>query len=285
MNYLKKLPTENSVSSLSLSQKCDLLGVPRSSLYYERKSNENGDLANEIYEIWSRFSFYGYRKIGAELRRRGIEANHKKIRRIMREAGICALVPGRHTATSTPGKERVAIPYLLTNRKIDAPHQVWQTDITYIATDGGFVYLLALIDVFSRYVVAWRLSNVMDAELATGTLEQALRSHKPEIVNFDQGSQFTSKAWFDMLADNGIAPSMTGKGRCIDNVYIERFWRSLKVEEIYLNPHDSVAELRRNIAAYVEFYNNERPHQAIEYATPYEKLRSTTIGGIKQMAA
>lgn len=282
MNLLRKIQSENADCPLSFARKCELLDVPRSSLYYERTHREDGDLANEIYEIWSRFPFYGYRKIDVELRRRGHTVNHKKIRRIMRETGICAFVPGPHTATSNPGKTRLSIPYLLAGEEIDAPHKAWQTDITYISTDGGFVYLLALIDVFSRYVVAWRLSNLMDVNLALGTLADALRHFTPEIVNFDQGSQFTSKAWLDMLDENGILPSMTGKGRCIDNVFIERFWRSLKVEEIYLNPHGSVRGLRSNIAAYIEFYNNERPHQAIDYLTPKQKMKNATLGGISQ---
>lgn len=252
--------------ALSKKQQLGLLGLAPSSYYYKPAARQEADLANMIYDIWQETPIYGYRKITHLLRQQGYLVNHKRVLRLMQEMNIWATVPGPHT--SKPGKQRLKLPYLLADKAITAPHQAWQTDITYIRLPQGFVYLLAFIDVFSRAIIAWRVSNTMDTHLALTTLDAALCKATPQIINMDQGTQFTSTAWLEELAQHGIQPSMTAKGRCLDNVYIERFWRSLKVEDLYLNPPESLPLLKQQIEDYMHFYNTKRPHQALDYRTP-----------------
>ena len=253
---------------LSLRKQCELLKVNRSTVYYKKKpvSVEDTDLLNEIRDIWLRLPFYGYRRITKELQANGFAVNRKRVQRLMKAAGIAALYPGPNT--SKRNKEHKIYPYLLKDLVINKPNQAWMVDITYLRMRGGFMYLVALIDVYSRYVVGWSLSNTLETPFCVEALNQGLRAAKPGIVNSDQGSQFTSDAWIDSLNDNKIGISMTGKGRCLDNVYIERFWRSFKQEEFYLNDYDSVTTLKKAINKYIEFYNHKRWHQSLDYKTP-----------------
>lgn len=223
---------------------------------------------NEIHEIWTETPFYGYRRITAELRQQGYEVNRKRVQRLMNLMNLQALYPKPKTSCSN--QQHMKYPYLLSGLKITRPDQVWATDITYIPMERGFVYLVALIDLYSRYIVSWKVSISLEAEFCLAMLESALNRSKPEILNSDQGCQFTSEAWTEMLKYHHVQISMDGKGRCMDNIYIERFWRSLKQEEIYLNPTDNVKQARQSIQDYMEFYNHRRLHQSLNYRTPAE---------------
>lgn len=254
---------------LSLRRCCELLGLNRSTLYYKEKPTDidDIDLLNTIREIWERHPFYGYRRITKELRvNGGIKVNRKRVQRLMVWGGIQAIYPGPNT--SRRNKLHAVHPYLLRELSITHVNQVWMVDITYLRMPNGFVYLVALIDVYSRYVVGWSLSNTLDTGFCIDALKTGLAEAQPEIINSDQGCQFTSDDWINFLRDWGIKISMTGKGRCLDNIYIERFWRSLKREEFYLNEYGSVKELRKAISAYIEFYNRRRWHQSLGYKTP-----------------
>jgi putative transposase len=223
---------------------------------------------NLIHEVWTSTPFYGYRRITAELKRQGYPVNHKRIQRLMNLMNLQALYPKPNT--SRAHHQHVKYPYLLHGMEITRPDQVWATDITYIPMERGFLYLVALIDLYSRYIVSWNLSISLEAEFCLAMLEDALDRSQPEILNSDQGCQFTSEAWTETLKKNGIQISMDGKGRCMDNIYIERFWRSLKQEDIYRNPPGTTPQARQNIRDYMEFYNYQRLHQSLEYRTPAE---------------
>jgi putative transposase len=253
---------------LSIRQCCDLLGLNRSTLYYKEKPADINDidLLNSIRDVWERYPFYGYRRITKELKARGFKVNRKRVQRLMAWGGIQAIYPGPNT--SRRNKLHAVHPYLLKDLSITHPDQVWMVDITYLRTPNGFMYLVALIDVYSRYVVGWSLSNTLDTEFCIDALKSGLVDAQPDIINSDQGCQFSSEDWIHFLREWNIKISMTGKGRCLDNVYIERFWRSFKREEFYLNEYGSVKELRNAISAYIEFYNQKRWHQALGYKTP-----------------
>lgn len=253
---------------LSVRRQCQLLQVNRSSLYYQRQQEtvDNVYLMNEIRDIWLKHSFLGYRKITVELRKKGLYVNRKRIQRLMRKMGIQSIPKAPYT--SSPNKAHDIYPYLLADCKVERPNQAWMVDITYLRLDKGFAYLVALIDVHSRYVVSWSLSNSLDTSFCIDAFNNALIIATPTIINSDQGSQFTSEDWINALEKNKIQISMTGKGRCIDNVYIERFWRSLKYELIYLNDYGTIPLLRRAIAEYVKYYNYERSHQSLNYDVP-----------------
>lgn len=255
---------------MSLRRQCELLNISRSSIYYETKSCENDDLRllNEVRDIWERYPFYGYRRITKELRFKGFLVNRKRVQRLMLLGGIRAIYPGPNT--SRRNKLHAIYPYLLRDLTINRPNQAWCVDITYLRMGQGFMYLVALIDVHSRYVVGWSLSNALDTEFCIDALKNGLLTAKPEIINSDQGCQFTSTEWIEFLRGVGIKISMTGKGRCLDNVYIERFWRSFKREEFYLNDYATVNALRQAVSAYIEFYNGKRWHQSLNYKTPAE---------------
>jgi putative transposase len=262
---------DKSRKNLSVAKQCKLLGINRSTLYYhavEKIDANDVELMNEIREIWSCIPFYGYRRITKELRAKGHKINRKKVQRLMKLAGICAIYP--KPRTSIKNKEHTTYPYLLKDLEINRVNQVWEVDITYLKLGNGFMYLVALIDVHSRYIVDWELSNTLDAEFCVAMLQRTLRFIKPEIINSDQGCQFTSEGWINMLKANGITISMDGKGRCLDNIYIERFWRSFKYEDFHLNDYQSVPELRKGVKTYMEFYNHRRWHQALDYKTPAE---------------
>ena len=257
-------------TSLSVRQQCELLQLNRANLYYVpdfAKAADDTWLMNEIHEVWHSLPFYGYRKITHELRSKfEMAINYKRIRRLMGVMGIEAVYPKslKHKKAITGEK----YPYLLKNIKIDRPNQVFATDITYIKLTNGFVYLLAIIDVFSRYIVSWQLSNTLSADFCIETLQSALSIAKPEIINTDKGSQFTSNEWISLLQMQNILISMTGNGRCIDNVFIERLWRTIKYEHVYLMGYTKLPELLQGLKMFIEFYNNARLHQSLKYKTP-----------------
>ena len=254
----------------SVRRQCELLRVSRSGLYYEPVPTSPDELAlmRRIDELHLKHPFYGSRKLSFELRKEGPEANRKRIQRLMRVMGIEAMVP-KPPKTSEPHPEHAVYPYLLRGLTIFKVNQVWATDITYIPMEAGFVYLVAIMDWYSRRVLSWRLSNTLDSSFCVDALEEALDNfEKPEIFNTDQGAQFTAAAFTKVLRDRSIAISMDGKGRCLDNVFVERLWRSLKYEEVYLHAYDSAAEASAGIGAYLRFYNLERPHAALGYQTP-----------------
>jgi putative transposase len=236
---------------------------------------ETKELCNSIYQIWSKHSFLGYRRITAIFnseRENDNKINKKKVLRLMRLMKLKAVYPNKNRRKNTnEQKEPIEykFPYLLKDIEIDKPNKVWATDITYIKTPAGFVYLTALIDNFSRFVVSWQLSISMTAESCLNVLNKGIDRHKrPEIVNSGQGSQFTCIEWIKKLKEENIQISMDGKGRWVDNVLIERFWRTVKQEEIYINPPDSIEELKQRINRFVKFYNYQRPHQSLNYKTP-----------------
>lgn len=255
----------------SLRRQCALLSLHRSGLAYQPVPTDQDDLVvmREMDKIHLQWPFYGSRRIAIELRRRGHKVNRKRVRRLMLVMGIEAMAPGPNT--SRPRKADKKYPYLLRNLLITRPNQVWATDITYIPLRHGFIYLVAIIDWFSRKVLSWRLSNTLDISFCIDALDDALaRFGRPEIFNSDQGCQFTAEEFVQRLLDAGVAISRDGKGRCLDNVFAERLWRSLKYEEVYLKSYDSIAEARREIGNYLAFFNDERPHQAHAYQTPDE---------------
>jgi putative transposase len=254
---------------LSLRRQCQILGVCRSGLYYEpvEPSTEELALMRRIDALHLKFPFYGSRKIHVALRSEGHAINRKRVQRLMRIMDLEAIAP--KPSTSRPGKEHPTYPYLLRNLEISRVNQVWGSDITYIPLARGFVYLVAIMDWYSRRVLSWRLSNTLQTSFCVEALEEALsRFGTPQIFNTDQGAQFTDKTFTRTLLDRGIKISMDGKGRCIDNVFVERLWRSLKYEEVYLYAYDSVHEARAGIRSYFDFYNFERPHAALGYQTP-----------------
>jgi len=254
---------------LSVRRQCELLRVSRSGLYYEPEPTSPDELAlmRRIDELHLKYPFYGSRKLSDVLRKEGREANRKRVQRLMRLMGLEAMVPKPNT--SEPHPDHVKYPYLLRGLAISRVNQVWATDITYIPMKAGFVYLVAIMDWYSRRVLSWRLSNTLDTSFCVDALEEAFeRFGQPEIFNTDQGSQFTSEDFTTPLRDRGIAISMDGKGRCLDNVFVERLWRSVKYEEVYLHAYADVAEARAGIGRYLAFYNDERAHQALGYQTP-----------------
>ncbi len=233
-------------------------------------------IANEIKEIWSKYSFFGYRKITAFLNNKiaqnsqntdqNKKINHKKVLRLMQKLGLQAIYA--KPRTTIINKDHKKFPYLLKNLEIAKPNKVWAVDITYIKTPRGFVYLVALIDIFSRFIVSSKLSISLDTQPCLEILHKGLKIATPQIINSDQGSQFTSKDWIDFLTQKNIQISMDSVGRWADNIYIERFWRTIKQEEIYINPSNNLEELRIQIDRFIKFYNYQRPHQALKYKTP-----------------
>lgn len=261
---------EKAPSQLSLRRQCELLQLNRSTLYYSVQPTGIGDidLLNEIREVWERYPFYGYRRITQALKARGHRVNRKRVQRLMQVGNIQAIYPGPNT--SRRNKSQAVHDYLLRDMTIARANQVWMVDITYLRLEQGFVYLVALIDVYSRYVVGWQLSTTLETAFCIEALTSGLKHAIPEIVNSDRGCQFTSDEWISFLKEQAIKISMTGKGRCLDNIYIERFWRSVKREEFYLNDYADVKALKKAINAYIEFYNNQRWHQSLDYKTPAE---------------
>lgn len=255
---------------LSLTHQCELLDLNRSSLYYAPASEEplNLLLMRLIDEQFTRTPFYGSRRITACLRRLGHAVNRKRVQRLMGLMGLQAIYPRPHLSQGASTHEKY--PYLLTDLEVVRPDQVWSTDITYIRMRGGFVYLVAIIDWFSRYVLSFRVSNTLDVSFCLEALEEALAQGKPEIFNSDQGSQFTSLEFTGRLQQAGVCISMDGKGRVYDNIFVERLWRAVKYEEVHLKDYVEVSEAIEGIRGYFDFYNTERPHQALSYLTPAE---------------
>jgi putative transposase len=263
--------------SLSIVRQCRLLDISRSGLYYQPVgiSEEDLTLMKLIDRQYLSTPFYGARKIAAYLKSQGHGVNRKRVRRLMRLMGLKAIY--RRPKTSTPGPGHKIYPYLLGGMKITRPNQVWAADITYIPMARGFLYLVAIIDWYSRYVLSWRLSNTLDAGFCVEALEEALKKGKPEIFNTDQGSQFTGDAFTGILKQHGVRISMDGKGSYNDNLFIERLWRSVKYEEVYLKAYQDGREARIGLGNYFRFYNTERPHQTHGYRTPAEVFASTPV--------
>jgi putative transposase len=249
-------------------RQCELLGLNRSSLYYPAvpETAENLRLMRLIDQEYTAHPFYGSRKMTRWLVQQGEPVNRKRVQRLMRLMGLEAIYP--KPKLSLAGRGQRIYPYLLRNVSIDRVDQVWSTDITYVPLSGGFMYLAAIIDWFSRYVLAWRLSNTLDGWFCQEMLEEALSRGKPEVFNTDQGVQFTSQAWTGRLESAGVAVSMDGRGRCLDNVFVERLWRSVKYEDIYLRGYETVPQLVEGLDRYFPYYNEERMHQSLEYRTP-----------------
>jgi len=261
---------ERNNKKLPVKRQCALLKVSRSSLYYQPVSAPPADLElmRKIDEQYLKTPFYGSRRMTEHFRRQGMIVSRKRIRRLMRKMGLHAIYQKPRTSDATP--EHKKYPYLLGGLNIDRPGQVSAADITYIPMARGFVYLIAVMDWHSRFILGWRLSNTMESDFCVEALKESFCYGVPEIFNTDQGSQFTSAEFTDVLEDVGAAISMDGKGRWMDNVFVERLWRSLKYEEVYLKAYNSIAEARDGIANWIEFYNFERPHQALGYRTPWE---------------
>ncbi len=253
---------------LSVSRQCKLVGVSRSSLYYRPvgASLEDLDIVAKMDHQYLKTPFYGSRRMRVWLRSQGHKVNRKRVRRLKRLMGLETVY--RCPNTSRPSPEHRTYPYLLRGLNVTSVNQVWVADITYIPMARGFLYLVAIMDHFSRYVLSWRLSNTLDVDFCVEALEEALSKAKPEVFNTDQGSQFTSDAFTGPLLEHGIQISMDGKGRYLDNIFVERLWRTVKYEEVYLRAYESVPVARERINAYMRFYNNERPHQALSYQTP-----------------
>jgi putative transposase len=268
-----------------LTMQCELASIPRSSVYRRMEAaarqqcldEEDVELRALIDEEYTNRPFYGSRRMVVFLRRRGHTINRKRVQRLMREMGLAGMAPG--PATSKPHPEHKVYPYLLRGVAVTRPNQVWSTDLTYIRLARGFAYLVAVIDWYSRKVLSWRISNSMDASFCVDCLEDALRNHgKPEVFNSDQGSQFTSTAFTDVLKREGVAISMDGRGRALDNIFVERLWRNVKYEDVYLKGYANMAELMVGLAQYFAYYNAARPHQALGYETP-DRVYKSGIGG------
>ena len=259
---------ERAHGDLSVRRQCELLGVNRSGLYYEPlgESQENLLLMRLLDEQYTWTPFYGSRKMTEWLVAEGHAVNRKRVRRLMELLGIEAVYP--KPKLSQAGEGHKIYPYLLRGVTVERVNQVWSTDITYIRMAQGFLYLVAVMDWFSRFVLSWSLSPTMEVEFCVEALQRALRQGRPEIFNSDQGSQFTSETFTGELVKHQIAISMDGRGRCMDNIFVERLWRSLKYEEVYLKDYTSVAEARAGIAGYFQFYNRQRLHQSLDYRTP-----------------
>lgn len=264
----KKDLIELTDESLSISLQCELLGLARSSYYYKpiSESEKNLRLMKMIDEQYLIAPFYGSRQMTEEFRSRGECVNRKRIQRLMRIMGLEAMYPSPRT--SIGDKSHYKYPYLLKGLDIKAPNEVWGTDITYIPMETGFMYLVAILDLFSRFVVSWTLSDSLESEFCINAVEKALKLGKPKILNSDQGSQYTSKSYTEILKSQGIAISMSGKGRCWDNIFVERLWRSFKYEEVYIKRYSTSEEASEGADWYFNFYNQKRLHSSLGYKTP-----------------
>ena len=257
--------------NLSITRQCTILSISRSSFYYATKGESETNLAlmRRIDELFMKYPFYGSRQMVRQLRRAGIAVGRHRVRRLMRLMGLEAIYQAPRTSDPHPAHR--IYPYLLRGMAINRPNQVWCSDITYIPVQHGFLYLVAIMDWATRHVLAWRLSNTMDTRFCLEALNEALARHgKPEIFNTDQGSQFTSLAFTQVLKDADVAISMDGRGRCMDNIFIERLWRSLKYEAVYLHELTDGFVAERVIGEWIKFYNTQRPHSSLDDKTPAE---------------
>lgn len=278
MPMTKRQKMVDSNEKMSLTKQCKLLKVNRNSLYFLPKgeNNENITIIELLKEQYTATPFYGYRKMAFWLENCGFAVNEKRVRRLMKLVNWQTIY--REPRTTIAIKEHKKYPYLLKGLAITKKNQVWATDITYIPMNKGFMYLCAIIDLRTRYVLGWDISNTMTAEWCTGVLQEAITKHgKPEIFNTDQGSQYTSEIHTRLLIDNDIKISMDGKGRAIDNIFIERLWRTVKYENVYLQAYESTLNLYHGLKKYFEFYNNERFHQSLDYQTPGEMYSKTEV--------
>jgi putative transposase len=255
-------------AQVSIRRQCALLGLSRASFYYPAATEtaDNLRLMRLLDEEYTRHPFYGSRKLTRWLKEQGEAVNRKRVQRLLRVMGLEAIYP--KPRLSQGGKGQRIFPYLLRGVTVTRPDQVWSTDITYVPLTTGFMYLAAIIDWYSRYVIAWRLSNTLDGSFCQEMLEEALHQGRPEIFNTDQGVQFTATAFTGRLEAAGVQVSMDGRGRCLDNVFVERLWRTVKYEDIYLYGYEGVQQLQRGLQRYFPFYNQERLHQALDYRTP-----------------
>lgn len=269
--------------ALSTLRQCALLGISRSGVYYRPRGPSRNDLAvmKQIDQQYLATPFYGSRRMRVWLGRQGCRASRKRVQRLMRTMGLSAIY--RRPRTSKPAPGHKVYPYLLRSMEITSPNQVWAADITYIPMDRGFLYLVAVMDWYSRHVVAWRLSNTLDADFCVEALKEALGKGKPEVFNTDQGSQFTSEGFTGLLEQHGVRVSMDGKGRYSDNIFVERLWRTVKYEEVYLKAYSGGREARSGIDNYFRFYNTQRPHQALGYRTPAEVFNLKTAESIEEV--
>jgi putative transposase len=259
---------EREGSELALATQCELLGLNRTSVYYRAKPIDPSDLAikRRIDEVYTASPFYGFRKITAQLRSEGLVVNHKAVARHMREMGLQAIHPGPNLSRQT--QQHAVYPYLLRGLSIQRPNQVWGVDITYIRLRSGWMYLFAVLDWYSRFVVSWALDLTLEIGFVLDTMKAALTTARPTICNSDQGSHFTSPQYTRLLLDAQVQISMDGKGRALDNIFTERLWRTVKYEQVYLKEYASPREARTNLGEYFTFYNYRRLHQALDYRTP-----------------
>ena len=263
---------------LSIRRQCELIGLNRSSFYSQPvgESALNLALMQLIDQEYTRAPFYGYRKMTVRLNRvHGYAVNQKRVARLMAKMGLRAIYP--QPRTTIANKQHKKYPYLLRGLDINRPNQVWATDITYIPVSQGFMYLVAIMDWFSRYVVAWQLSNTLDGAFCLATLRQALQQSQPEIFNTDQGVQFTAHDFTNELKTAGIRISMDGRGRYLDNIFVERLWRTVKYEDVYIKEYANVPDLFTGLSDYFDLYNYERPHQSLNYYTPADVHFSVNV--------
>jgi putative transposase len=267
---------------LSICRKCELLGLNRSTYYLPPaiESEENLRLMRLIDEQYLKTPFYGSRRMTAFLERRGEVVNRKRVRRLMALMGLEGLHPRPRTTVADPDAR--VYPYLLRDRVLTHADEVWSSDITYVPMRRGFMYLTAVIDWFSRYVLSWRLSNTLEVRFCLEALDEALQRGRPEIFNTDLGSQFTSREYTGRLEAAGVAVSRDGRGRALDNVFVERLWRSVKYEDIYLKDYETVIDLEFGLSAYFRFYDEDRPHQSLSYRTPGEVYRAGDCGSLSE---
>ena len=285
MSVETRLGWIDGAEEIPLSRQCELAEVPRATVYRRLTATIPPDanvedllLCRLIDEEYTNRPFYGSRRMVVFLSRAGHVVNRKRVQRLMRGMGLAGMAPGPNTSKAHSGHK--VYPYLLRGVPVTRPNQVWSTDITYVRLARGFAYLVAVIDWYSRKVLSWRLSNSMDASFCVDCLEDALREYgSPAVFNSDQGSQFTSAAFTDVLKREGVAISMDGRGRALDNIFVERLWRNVKHEDVYLKGYANMAELTVGLAQYFAFYNVERPHQSLGYRTPDEVYASGIGGG------
>ena len=255
---------------LPISTQAHLLSLNRSGLYYQPvpPSAQEVALKHRIDEIYTAHPYYGYRRIAAQLHRENLAINEKTVARYMQEMGLAAIHPGPNL--SKRAHQAAVYPYLLSNLTANEPNHIWGIDITYIRMRGGWMYLVAILDWYSRYIVSWELDQSMQVAFVVEAMQRALAKAKPQICNSDQGSQFTSTPYTQLLLAHEVRISMDGKGRALDNIFTERLWRTIKQEEVYLNDYATPREARQGLSAYLHFYNEERLHQALDYGTPAE---------------
>ena len=263
--------------TLSLRRQCDLLGLSRATLYRQPACETalNLELMRLIDEEYTRAPFYGYRKLTVRLQQQGYAVNPKRVLRLMRTMGLQAVYP--RPRTSIPDAQHKKYPYLLRDVKVTRPNQVWSADITYVPMPQGFMYLVAVIDWFSRFVLTWRLSNTLDSRFCLDALRLALQVGQPDIFNTDQGVQFTAHTFTDELETAHVRISMDGRGRAFDNIFVERLWRTVKYEDIYLKGYTTVAALASGLEEYFQFYNYQRPHQSLDYRVPADAYFAVNV--------